>query len=40
MGVRGVRFAAIVDNCVVSKLFVEQPGKYEVSGAEPVIKYL
>ncbi len=39
-GVRSQRYAAIVDNGVVKKLFVEQPMKFEVSSAESVLKAL
>jgi peroxiredoxin len=39
-GVRSQRYAAIVENGVVKKLFVEQPMKFEVSSAEAVLKAL
>jgi len=39
-GVRSQRYAAIVDDGVVKKLFVEQPMKFEVSSAEAVLKAL
>ncbi len=38
MGVRSQRYSMLVDNGVVKALNVEQPGKYEVSGAETMLK--
>jgi peroxiredoxin len=40
MGVRNKRYAAIVDGGVVKSLEVEEPGKFEVSSAEAVLKKL
>ena len=40
LGVRGQRFAMVVDNGVVKTLNVEQPGAFEVSSAEAVLKAL
>ena len=40
MGVRMQRFSMVVDNGVVKQLNVEAPGKYEVSGAEAMLKQL
>ncbi len=40
MGLRCQRFAAIVDDGVVSGLFVEKPMKLEVSSAEAVLQQL
>ena len=40
MGLRSVRFAMIIENKVITHLFVEKPGVFEVSSAENVIKYL
>jgi peroxiredoxin len=40
MGVRSNRYAMIVDNGTVKGLFVEAPGKFEVSSAEAVLKQL
>ena len=40
LGVRSQRYAAIVDNGVVSALFVEAPGKFEVSTADAVLAKL
>jgi peroxiredoxin len=40
MGVRSQRYAAIIEDGVVKKLFVEQPGKFEASSAEAVLKAL
>lgn len=37
MGIRSQRFAAIVDDGVVTHLAVEAPGKFEVSGAEAIL---
>jgi peroxiredoxin len=39
-GLRAQRFAAIVDNGVVTKLAVEAPMKFEVSSAEAILKAL
>jgi peroxiredoxin len=40
MGVRGKRFAVIVDNGTVKGLFVEGPGEFKVSSAEHVLAQL
>jgi peroxiredoxin len=40
MGLRSQRYAMVVDNGVVKKLFVEKPGKFEVSSAEAVLAQL
>ena len=40
MGVRSNRYAMIVDNGVVKGVFVEGPGKFEVSSAEAVLNHL
>ena len=40
MGKRSKRYAMIVDNGTVSALNVEEPGKFEVSSAEAVLKAL
>jgi len=40
MGMRCQRFSMLVDNGVVKTLNVEAPGKYEVSGAETMLKQL
>jgi peroxiredoxin len=40
MGKRSKRYAMIVDNGTVSALNVEEPGKFEVSSAEAVMKQL
>jgi len=40
MGVRMQRFSMLVDNGVVRQLNVEAPGKFEVSGAEAMLKQL
>jgi peroxiredoxin len=40
MGMRCQRFSALIDNGVVKTLNVEAPGKYEVSGAETMLKQL
>ena len=40
MGIRSQRFALIAENGVVTHLFVEQPGGFEVSRAEAVLKAL
>jgi peroxiredoxin len=40
MGMRGQRFAVVVDNGTVSKLFVEGPGEFKVSSAEHVLGQL
>jgi peroxiredoxin len=40
MGIRGKRFAIIVENGVVKGLFVEGPGEFKVSSAEYVLSQL
>ncbi len=40
MGIRSVRFAMIIENKVITHLFVEKPGVFDVSRAENVVKYL
>lgn len=40
MGKRAKRFAMIIDNGVVKSLFIEEPGAFEVSSAEHVLKNL
>ena len=40
MGIRSVRFAMIIDNRVITHLFVEEPGVFDVSSAENIIKHL
>ncbi|MEZ5891586.1 MAG: peroxiredoxin [Parvularculaceae bacterium] len=40
MGERSQRFAAVIDNGVVKKLFVEKPGAFEVSSAEHMLSEL
>ena len=40
MGVRSNRYAMIVDHGVVKGVYVEAPGKYEVSSAEAVLSQL
>jgi len=39
-GVRSQRYAAIVENGVVTKLAVEKPGKFEASSAEAILEAL
>ena len=38
MGVRSQRYSMLVDNGVVKTLNVEEPGKFEVSGAEKMLE--
>ena len=40
LGMRGQRFAMVVDDGVVTHLAVEQPGKFEVSKAEAILSNL
>jgi peroxiredoxin len=40
MGVRSQRYSMLVDDGVVQALHVEQPGKFEVSGADTMLKTL
>jgi peroxiredoxin len=40
MGMRSTRYSMLVDNGVVKKLNVEQPGKFEVSSAEVMLSQL
>ena len=37
MGKRATRFAMIVDNTIIQKIFVEEPGEYKVSSAEHLL---
>jgi peroxiredoxin len=38
MGLRSQRYAMVIDDGVVTKLFVEEPGAYAVSSAEHMLK--
>ena len=40
MGTRGQRFAMVIDDGVVEKLFVEAPGEFRVSSAEYILSEL
>jgi peroxiredoxin len=40
LGTRSQRYAMIVEDGVVSQMFVEKPGAFEVSTAEYVLKHL
>lgn len=40
MGIRAKRFALVADNGVVTQLFVEAPGEYNVSSAEHMLSVL
>jgi peroxiredoxin len=40
MGVRGQRFALVIDNGVATQVFVEAPGEFNVSTAEYVLSQL
>ena len=40
MGIRSQRYSMLVDNGIVKSLNVEQPGKFEVSGADTMLKQL
>jgi len=40
MGMRGQRFALVVKNGLASHVFIEAPGKFEVSTAEHVLQQL
>ncbi len=40
MGIRCCRFAAIVENGIVTDLFIEKPGEFEVSSAEYLLSKL
>ena len=37
MGKRATRFAMIVDDTIIQKIFVEEPGEYKVSSAEHLL---
>ena len=39
-GVRSIRYAMIIDNNVVSELFIDQPKTFELSSAENILKHL
>ena len=40
MGHRSRRYAAVIDDCVVKQLNVDQPGRLELSAAEEILKSL
>ena len=40
MGMRAVRFAMIVNNNLIEKLYVEEPGEYKISSAEHILNNL
>ncbi len=40
MGTRGQRFAMVINDGTVEKLFIEEPGSYEVSSAEHILANL
>jgi peroxiredoxin len=40
LGTRGQRFALVAEDGVVKHLWVEQPGAFEVSGADAVLKHI
>jgi peroxiredoxin len=40
LGMRGKRFAMVVDDGVVEHLAVEAPGKFEISKAEAILASL
>jgi len=40
LGTRSQRYAMIVDDGVISQMFVEQPGAFEVSTADYILKHL
>ena len=39
-GLRSMRYAMLVEDCVVKKISVEDPGRFEVSDAESMLKSL
>jgi peroxiredoxin len=39
-GIRSIRYSMIVEDGVVRALNVEEPGRFEVSGAETILKQL
>jgi peroxiredoxin len=40
MGLRCVRFAMLVNNNSIEKLFIDKPGKYELSSAEHILSII
>ncbi len=40
LGIRGKRFAMIIENCIVTHLAVEEGGEFNVSSAESILKVL
>lgn len=40
MGIRSQRYAAIIDDGVIKALAIEEPGAFEVSSAEAMLKHL
>ena len=40
LGIRGQRFAMIIDNCIITHLAVEESGAFEVSNVESMLEQL
>ena len=40
MGTRSKRYSMLIDDGVVTKLNIEEPGKFEVSGGDTLLKQL
>jgi len=40
MGLRCLRFAMVLNNCIVEHFFVEKVGVFDVSSAQNILKYL
>ena len=40
MGMRSSRFAMVVNNNIIEKSFIEEPGEYKLSSAEHLLKIL
>jgi peroxiredoxin len=40
MGTRSQRYVAVIEDCVIKKLAVEAPSKFEVSSADAILKSL
>ena len=40
MGIRSTRFAMIVNNNLIEKVFIEEPGQYKISSAENLLNNL
>ena len=40
MGIRSERYAMIVNNCEINQIYIEKPGKFEISSASHILSIL